>query len=59
MTISSIRKQSAAQTTVETSEKYVLILKNSFGGAEKNSERKKAKIAMLCERSYNSLKGCC
>jgi hypothetical protein len=35
---------------------FALILagsENSFGGVEKNSE-KTAKIAMLCERSYNS-----
>jgi hypothetical protein len=27
-----------------------------IGGVEKNSERKKTKIAMLCERSYDPLK---
>jgi hypothetical protein len=31
-------------------------LKNSFGGVENNSERKKTQNSMLCESSYDPLK---
>jgi hypothetical protein len=47
-----------AKPTVETSERYAGIWKNSYGAVEKNSGRK-PKIAMLCEGSYDPLKDGC